>query len=201
LATKTSASVLLERAFKIRFGLKLCLFTLAGGAALVCLLYLSLSKNLGDDYATAIYTIYDLKIRLLPLVFASFYTVVILGLVTVSIAAISLFFSHRIAGPIFRMEKNLEAIASGDLTVNTRFRGSDQLRVLGEEMNAMVRSLNHAARSASDSLEALRKAEEALKTLLAMDAPPEDELSAAVESLRAAVEGVRRAASIVRVRQ
>lgn len=198
---KSTSSVLLERAFKIRFGLKLCAFTLAGGAALVALLYLSLSRTLGDDYATAIYTIYDLKIKILPLIFASFYSILILGLVTASIAAISLLFSHRIAGPIFRMEKNLEEIASGDLTVNTRFRGSDQLRVLGEEMNAMVRALNHAVHSGADSLEALRKAEEALKELLDMDAPPENEVAAAVESLRAAIEGVRRSASIIRVRQ
>lgn len=198
---KTTSSVLLERAFKIKFGLKLCFFTLAGGAALVGLMYLSFSRTLGDDYATAIYTIYDLKIKILPLVFASFYSIVILGLVTASIAAISLFFSHRIAGPIFRMERNLEEIASGDLTVNTRFRGNDQLRVLGEEMNAMARSLNHAARSGADSLETLRKAEDALKSLLDMDGPPENEVAAAIESVRAAIEGVRKSASIIRVRQ
>lgn len=196
-----SSSSLLERAFKIKFGLKLCLFTLIGGAAVVALLYLSLARGLGGTYTEAIYTIYDMKIRVLPLIFASFYSVLILGLVTAAIAAISLLFSHKIAGPIFRMEKNLEAIASGDLTVNTRFRGLDQLSVLADELNTMVRSLNHASRSAAESLDALRAAEDSLRALLDMDDPPESEVKAAIASLLAAVEAVKKIASGIKVKQ
>ena len=198
---KKSSSRLLERAFKIKFGLKLCLFTLIGGAAVVALLYLSLARGLGGTYTEAIYTIYDIKIRVLPLIFASFYSVLILGLVTAAIAAISLLFSHKIAGPLFRMEKNLEAIASGDLTINTRFRGLDQLSVLADELNTMVRSLNHASRSAAESLETLRTAEDSLRALLDMDDPPESEVKAALASLMAAVEAVKKIASGIKVKQ
>jgi methyl-accepting chemotaxis protein len=151
----TRSSRLLERAFKIRFGLKLCLFTLLGGVAVVLFLYFSLARSLGGSYVEAIYTIYELKIRILPLIFASFYSILILGLVTAAIAVISVLFSHRIAGPMYRMEKNLDAIASGDLTVNTRFRGRDQLSTLADELNALVRSLNHTSRTVMDSAEEL----------------------------------------------
>ena len=198
---KTSSSNLLERAFKISFGLKLCLFTLLGGAAVVALLYLSLSKSLGDSYGSAIYTIYELKINVLPLIFASFYSILILGLVTAAIAVISVLFSHKIAGPMFRMEKNLEAIASGDLTVATRFRGQDQLTSLADELNAMVRSLNHASRSALETLETLRDAEDSLRALLDMDDPPEKEVQAAIASVQAAIEAVKKTASGIKVKQ
>ena len=201
MAMKTGSSSLLDRAFKISFGLKLCLFTLLGGAAVVALLYLSLSRSLGDSYGSAIYTIYELKIKVLPLIFASFYSILILGLVTAAIAAISILFSHRIAGPMFRMEKNLETIASGDLTVATRFRGQDQLTSLADELNAMVRSLNHASRSALESLETLRAAEDSLRALLYMDDPPEKEVEAALASLRAAIEAINKTASGIKVKQ
>ena len=201
MAMKTGSSSLLDRAFKISFGLKLCLFTLLGGAAVVALLYLSLSRSLGDSYGSAIYTIYELKIKVLPLIFASFYSILILGLVTAAIAAISILFSHRIAGPMFRMEKNLETIASGDLTVATRFRGQDQLTLLADELNAMVRSLNHATRSAAESLEGLRKAEDILRATLDMDDPPESELKGAIAGVRAAIESVKKSASFIRARQ
>ena len=201
MAMKTGSSSLLDRAFKISFGLKLCLFTLLGGAAVVALLYLSLSRSLGDSYGSAIYTIYELKIKVLPLIFASFYSILILGLVTAAIAAISILFSHRIAGPMFRMEKNLETIASGDLTVATRFRGQDQLTSLADELNAMVRSLNHASRSAIESLETLRAAEDSLRALLDMDDPPENEVKAALASLRAAIEAINKTASGIKVKQ
>jgi len=196
-----SSSRILERAFKIRFGLKLCFFTLLGGAAVVLLLYFSLSRQLGDSYGSAIYTIYDLKIRALPLIFASFYSVLILGLVTAAIAAISVLFSHRIAGPLYRLEKNLDAIASGDLTVSTRFRGMDQLSSLADEMNAMVRSLNHASRSVMDSAEDLKAAEDALKALLDMEAPPEAELKEAAGALKASIEKMKKAVSFIKVKE
>ncbi|MBI2399985.1 MAG: methyl-accepting chemotaxis protein [Deltaproteobacteria bacterium] len=195
-----NSSRLLERAFKIRFGLKLCLFTLIGGAAVVLLLYFSLARSLGDSYGSAIYTIHELKIRVLPLIFASSYSILVLGLVTVAIAVISVLFSHRIAGPLFRLEKNLDAIASGDLTVNTRFRGMDQLSVLADELNTMVRSLNHVSRSVMDSAEELRAAEEALRSLLEMEAPPEAGLKDATGALRAAIEKMSRAVSAIKVK-
>lgn len=197
----TNPSRLLERAFKIRFGLKLCFFTLLGGAAVVLLLYFSLARSLGDSYGSAIYTIHELKIRVLPFIFASSYSILILGLVTAAIAVISVMFSHRIAGPLFRLEKSLDAIASGDLTVNTRFRGMDQLSALADELNTMVRSLNHASRSVMDSAEELRAGEAALRSLLDMDAPPEAELKDAIAALRAAIEKMSRAVSIIRVKE
>lgn len=197
----TSSSRLLERAFKIRFGLKLCLLTLLGGAAVVALLYFSLARSLGDSYGSAIYTIHELKIRVLPLIFASSYSILILGLVTGAIAVISVLFSHKIAGPLFRLEKSLDAIASGDLTVATRFRGMDQLSVLADELNAMVRSLNHASRSVMDSAEEVKTAETLLRSLLDMDAPPEAGLKDAIASLRAAIEKMSRALSAIRVKE
>lgn len=196
-----NSSRLLERAFKIKFGLKLCFFTLLGGAAVVLLLYFSLARSLGDSYGSAIYTIHELKIKILPLIFASSYSIVILGLVTAAIAIISALFSHRIAGPLYRLEKNLDAIASGDLTVATRFRGLDQLSALADELNAMVRSLNHASRSMMDSAEELKAAEGALKTLLDMESPPEAELKKTIAALRASVEKVNKAVSFIKVKE
>lgn len=197
----TDPSRLLERAFKIRFGLKLCLLTLLGGAAVVLLLYFSLARSLGDSYGSAILTIHELKIKVLPLIFASSYSILILGLITAAIAVISVLFSHRIAGPLYRLEKSLEAIASGDLTVNTRFRGMDQLSALADELNTMVRSLNHTSRSIMDSAEELRTAENALQNLLDMDSPPGAELKNAIEALRAAIEKMSKSVSIIKVKK
>ena len=118
---------LLERNFKLKFGLKLCLLTIAGMAAVTLLLYFYTASSLGGSYKEAIYTLYDLKIRIFPLIFASSYSILILAVVTISIAAISVLFSHKIAGPLFRVQRSLEEIGSGDLTVQTRFRGADQL--------------------------------------------------------------------------
>lgn len=194
-------SRLFERAFKIRFGLKLCLLTLLGGAAVVLLLYLSLARSLGPSYGSAIYTIYELKIKIAPLIFASSYSVLILAVITAAIALISVLFSHRIAGPLYRVEKSLEAISSGDLTVNTRFRGLDQLTILGDDLNNMVRSLNHTSRSVMDAIEDIKAAEDRLRELLEIEGSHEGAIRAAAQDLRAGIDELKKALAHLKVKE
>lgn len=54
---------------------------------------------------------------------------------------VSLFVSHRFAGPIFRFERSAQQIATGDLTHRVSLRTGDDLVELQDEMNAMVTSL------------------------------------------------------------
>ena len=55
-------SALVERDFKLRFGLKLCLLIVVGMFALTAVLYLVTTKTLGASYGSAIYAIYALRI-------------------------------------------------------------------------------------------------------------------------------------------
>jgi methyl-accepting chemotaxis protein len=54
---------------------------------------------------------------------------------------ISVFISHRFAGPIFRFEKSAQAVAKGDLTHRVSLRTGDELMDLQEEFNAMTAGL------------------------------------------------------------
>jgi methyl-accepting chemotaxis protein len=54
---------------------------------------------------------------------------------------ISLYVSHRFAGPIYRFEKSAQIVASGDLTHRVSLRTGDELLELQEEFNGMVASL------------------------------------------------------------
>ncbi|MBI5883970.1 MAG: methyl-accepting chemotaxis protein [Elusimicrobia bacterium] len=54
---------------------------------------------------------------------------------------ISLYVSHRFAGPIFRFERSAQAVSGGDLTHRVALRTGDELMELQDEFNAMVASL------------------------------------------------------------
>lgn len=54
---------------------------------------------------------------------------------------ISLYVSHRFAGPIYRFEKSAQIVASGDLTHRVSLRTGDELLELQEEFNGMVANL------------------------------------------------------------
>jgi methyl-accepting chemotaxis protein len=64
-----------------------------------------------------------------------------LGLITVATIVVTLFVSHKIAGPIFRFEKELKEIGQGDLTKKIMPRKKDQITDLADCLNSMVFSL------------------------------------------------------------
>ena len=64
-----------------------------------------------------------------------------LGLYLVLMLLISLYVSHRFAGPIYRFEKSAQIVSSGDLTHRVSLRTGDELLELQEEFNGMLASL------------------------------------------------------------
>ena len=57
------------------------------------------------------------------------------------IAILSVFVSHKIAGPVYRLEETTRIIASGDLTYQIHLREGDELKDLQEAFNTMTDSL------------------------------------------------------------
>ena len=64
-----------------------------------------------------------------------------LSLYLVLMLLISLYVSHRFAGPIYRFEKSAQIVSSGDLTHRVSLRTGDELLELQEEFNGMLASL------------------------------------------------------------
>lgn len=57
------------------------------------------------------------------------------------IAILSVFVSHKIAGPVYRLERSAKILASGDLTHAVKLRHGDELRDLEEAFNSMSESI------------------------------------------------------------
>lgn len=186
---------LIERDFKLRFGVKFCLLTIIGMLALTLFIFFVTSENLDGSYRNAIVTIYKLKINIFPLLFSSFYSIVILVVITAAMVVISTLFSHKMAGPMVHLEKGLEVIGSGDLTYSSRLRKGDQLTAISEEMNSMVRSLNHKVRSSREALEKVKRHEEALKSLCTQPGPDALRVREALNVLRASMADLKRSTS------
>ena len=60
---------------------------------------------------------------------------------------VGLIFSHRIAGPIDRMKKFLEAAGKGDYSQRIILRKKDELQDLAEAMNKLVEKLESEKKS------------------------------------------------------
>jgi len=66
---------------------------------------------------------------------------VILGLITLATIVIILIISHKLAGPLFRFEKELKEIGKGNLTTVISLRKKDQIADLADSLNNMTDSL------------------------------------------------------------
>lgn len=62
--------------------------------------------------------------------------------VFVLLAIHSVFFSHRIVGPLYRFRMTLKAVTEGDLTVRAIIRTNDFLHLDADTINGMIESLN-----------------------------------------------------------
>ncbi|MBU1006734.1 MAG: methyl-accepting chemotaxis protein [Candidatus Omnitrophica bacterium] len=54
---------------------------------------------------------------------------------------LALFFSHKIAGPVYKIEKSMAEIARGNLVLRVKLRRGDELKDFAEEINRMTEAL------------------------------------------------------------
>ena len=66
---------------------------------------------------------------------------VVIVLIGIAAVAVTLYASHRIAGAVYRMEKNLEQITYGNLKMRMHLRHDDQLKPLGVSIDVMAQVL------------------------------------------------------------
>ena len=89
---------------------------------------------------------------------------------------ISLYVSHRFAGPIFRFEKSCQSLSSGDLTHRVSLRTGDELMELQEEFNEMAGALQALVQKDRNLAQRLSERLEEVVKRLPADAPAREDL-------------------------
>lgn len=64
-------------------------------------------------------------------------------LVIVQLVLLTIFYSHKLAGPIYRFEKVCQSIIAGNYTEVIRLRKGDEMQNLAVLMNQMIAATNH----------------------------------------------------------
>jgi len=129
-----------KKDFQFRFILKFCLIVLIGAIISTSLLFLFSQGTLTSSFQQSRLSIKNTALAILP---AVIYTnLITLGLIALATIAVTLFVSHRIAGPMFRFEKELKAIEEGDLTKDIRLREKDQITDMAATLNNTIASLH-----------------------------------------------------------
>ena len=92
-----------------------------------------------------------------------------------------IFFSHKLAGPMYRIEKSAEAIQHGDLRVNFKIRKGDEMRDAAGALEGMVGTLHEDIKKMKAESIAL---EERINLLTERGAIPKEESNRLKEILK-----------------
>lgn len=86
-----------------------------------------------------------------------------LGLLILLLGAISIFFTHKIAGPVYRFKRVLQEVASGNLGVSITLRKRDELKDLADDLNAVIGELRIFVQTLQDDHAAMSSCIEELE--------------------------------------
>ena len=128
-----------QKGFQSKFILKFCIVLFIGIIISVGLLFLFSQNTLTSSFEQSRLVIKNTASAILPSVFLSH--LIALVLITLLTIAVTLLVSHKFAGPLFRFQKDLEDIGSGNLTKVVKIRKNDQVKAMVDSLNQMRENL------------------------------------------------------------
>jgi len=131
---------LVKKDFQLKFILKFCLILLAGVIVSTGLLFFLSQDTLTSSFQDSRLQIKSTGLAILPAVIDT--NLFTLGLVILAAIIVILFITHKIAGPLFRLEKELTRIGNGDLTGRITLREKDQITEIADSINKVADQLH-----------------------------------------------------------
>jgi methyl-accepting chemotaxis protein len=125
--------------FSAGFQIKFILAMAFGALVTTLAIYFYLDQGLGTNYFDALATLSTVEAALTSSLVITF--CLQLFLIFILTIGLTLFVSHKIAGPVFRYEDSLLKIMDGDLRTDVRTRDGDQLKSMIDGMNCWQNSL------------------------------------------------------------
>ncbi|MCX5692195.1 MAG: methyl-accepting chemotaxis protein [Candidatus Omnitrophica bacterium] len=126
----------IEKSFQAKFIMKFCGLVALGGLLTIGLLYLWAARATTVSIVNSRVVVTNTANFILPLLIQT----VIIATVAVAIATIcvTLFVSHKIAGPLYRFKKIMEALGEGDFLNQVKIRNGDQFQDLAKIFDNMI---------------------------------------------------------------
>ncbi len=129
----------IKKDFQGSFILRFCLLVIIGSVVSGVILYVICGRTVTTSFENSRLVIKNTADYILP-------TLVFSGLAVVAVIAfaagiLTLFTSHKIAGPLYHMQKAIGEIGRGDLNTNIKLRKKDEVTALADTINAMTGAL------------------------------------------------------------
>jgi len=177
---KRRSILLLDPKFQLRFSFYVCSWILALSLLFPAVIY-SLFEWI--IMRTATHMTPEVRASLNDIQSDVFWNLVLLEATYMGlIVLISLFLSHRIVGPIYKLRKYLHGATNGNLLADLKFRKADHFQDLATDYNAMITGVRNRIHA---GIETVSTSIARIETVLPLvDGETKKELEAALTDLR-----------------
>lgn len=138
----TPPSQVIENSYLRNVVIKCVLIFVAGLIATVAIFYVMLQQPVGPTYGEGFKMLVQLQQDIFYKSIIIYFSTVLLALF--GIITITLLYSHRVAGPVYRLTLFARQVAAGDLQSGVHLRQSDVVQPLAAEMNLMAEKIHRS---------------------------------------------------------
>ncbi len=154
-ATSKRKIYFIEKSFQTKFILKFCALAALGGILTIGILYVLAMKSTTVSFVNSRVVVRTTADFILPILIQTVAIVTVLvGLATI---LVTLFVSHKIAGPLYRFKKVLQALTEGDFSGDFKIRHLDQLQDLADAFNRMILKIKTELKAVKDNFRSLKE--------------------------------------------
>jgi methyl-accepting chemotaxis protein len=144
----------IDKKFQGTFILKFCMLVAATGLFIMVVLYSLANKAATVSFINSRVVVQTTADFLFPVLVQTF--VIATVLVGIATIFITLFISHRIAGPAYRFKKTLADLSGGNFSENCHLRRKDSLQDVADALNYMMSSVRKGLTTINGSLTKLK---------------------------------------------
>ena len=187
----------IKKKFQAGFMLKFCLLLILACLIMGSIALLLTGKTVTTSFENLRFTVMSTSDFILPVLASS--SLIAILLVSIATITVLLYISHRIFGPLYRLEKDITEIGKGDLTVEVHLRQKDEFKDLGEMVNGMVKNMRNPISSSQAKIKELEEEIAGIKSFLRSKGAPESEISDKIGGIEKKIGQIKNSLSYFRI--
>ena len=129
------------------------LIFIAGLILTTVILYITVSQPIGPSYGEGFRMLAQLQQDIFSksaVIYAITVFIIVCGIIF-----LTLIYSHRVAGPVYRLTHYARTLCSGDFRSNVHIREKDVIHPLADEMNTMVEQYRQTLNNVQEEMKSL----------------------------------------------
>lgn len=171
----------IKKKFQCKVILRFCALVILGAVITGGCLYLMSANTVTTAFVNSRLSIVRTSDYILPILLGS--SLISIAFISIATAVVIMFLSHRIAGPLFKIEKSVKEIGDGNLNLRINLRSTDEITEMAATINEMTKNIKDHMEGIKDRVDNLANQIDDLNSLLKENSSVSTQVKNAIQEL------------------